>query len=527
MSNSLRSVLRRGAAAVLGGTLVASGLVLGGPAPAAHAHDGDPVPVQIGAGWLESELTGGVIHNDQFGFDDFGATVEAAYALDAVGDRSAMGAIINALRTNADAYTSPGAEVWAGSTGKLLSFVQDLTGGNPRTFGGVDLVAQMESVTGSNGRIADVSSFGDFANTFGQAWAARGLTLVGSPEAPAALDFLLDQQCGAGYFHLDFATPCSNPAPPVDTAAVVVVLLSDLAPADPGQAVALDAAVADAIAWIKTRQAGNGSFDGGTATEGPNANSTGLAGWALNLADEHEAAEAAATWIRGRQVAGLDCEGKLAGELGAIAYDQAAYDAGATDGITVPTAGQWDFATIQALPALLTAPVSESGEIDLGRVPSFLDGGGRQRLVVTGLAPGQRGCASIGRNSRRVVGNSDGVARVRVPVPNRTGSVQVSAEAIDQAVGVAGIVALAGKKLPLDLRSDLHPRGTQRVVVRGLWADEPVVVKDDGSVVARGKANADGRFVAAYGVGRQRGNHDIVVIGRFKDRRNAATYHVG
>ena len=213
MSSSLRSALRRGGTAVLGGTLVASGLVLGGPAPSAHAHDGDPVPAQIGAGWLESELTGGVIHNDHFGFDDFGATVEAAYALDAVGDRSSMGAIIDALRTNADAYTSPGAEVWAGSTGKLLSFVQDLTGGNPRNFGGVDLVAQMESVTGSNGRIADVSSFGDFANTFGQAWAARGLTLAGSPEAPAAVDFLLDQQCGGGYFHLDSRDSLQRPRP--------------------------------------------------------------------------------------------------------------------------------------------------------------------------------------------------------------------------------------------------------------------------------------------------------------------------
>ena len=33
-------------------------------------------------------------------------------------------------------------------------------------------------------------------------------------------------------------------------------------------------------------------------------------------------------------------------------------------------------------------------------------------------------------------------------------------------------------------------------MVRGLWAREPVVVKDDGVVVARGKANAAGRFVA-------------------------------
>src|SRR5687768_14003560 len=109
MSISIRSALRRGGVAVLGGSLlVATGLVLGGPAPSAHAHDADPLPAQLGAGWLERELTGGLIHDDQFNFDDFGATVEAAYALDTVGDRDKMGSIISALRANADAYTSPG-----------------------------------------------------------------------------------------------------------------------------------------------------------------------------------------------------------------------------------------------------------------------------------------------------------------------------------------------------------------------------------------------------------------------------------
>jgi hypothetical protein len=525
MSISIRSALRRGGVAVLSGSLlVATGLVLGGPAPSAQAHEADPLPVQLGAGWLERELTGGLIHDDQFNFDDFGATVEAAYALDTVGDRDKMGSIISALRANADAYTSPGDEVWAGSTGKLLSFVEDLTTANPRTFGDVDLVAQLEGVTAPSGRIADVSSFGDFTNTFGQAWAARGLSLVGSSEAPAALDFLLDLQCGPGYFHLDFSDSCSDPVPPVDTAAAVVVLLSDLVPADPAQAADLDAAVADAVAWIKTRQAGNGSFDGGTATEGANANSTGLAGWALNITDEHEAAEAAATWIRGRQVAGLRCDRKLKDEFGAIAYDQKAYDAALADGITTPVTGQWRFATIQALPALLAAPASED-DLSFRGLPSFLDGGEKVTFTVTGLAPGERACAQIGGRTGAVVGRPDGTARARVQVPNRTGFVGVQVNAAQAGVGTES-VSLAAKRVRFERDAVVGARGQQTVVVRSLFVGERVVVRYDGDRVARGIVNNRGVFRTTFGVGREKGSHRIRVVGQFADRAGTRSFDV-
>lgn len=520
------STLRRFGTAVLGGSLLASGLVLGGPTPASHAHGTDRVPADLGAAWLESELTNGVIHNDQFNFDDYGATVEAAYALDAVGDRDALPAITAALEANADAYTSPGTEVWAGSTGKLLSFVEDQTTSDPTAFGGVDLVAQMEGATATSGRIEDTSSFGDFSNVFGQAWAARGLTLAGSAEAPAALDFLLDLQCGPGFFHLDFTTPCSDPAPPVDTAAVVVILLSGLTISDPARAADLDAAIADAVAWIKTQQAANGSFDGGTATEGPNSNSTGLAGWALHLAGEHEAAEAAASWIRGRQVVGLRCDGALEDEWGAIAYDRAAFAAGVINGITVGTAGQWDFATIQALPALLAAPAAADGEnLSFEGLPVFLDGGEPVRFRVTGLAPGERACAQIGRRTGAVVGRNDGTARARVRVPDRTGFVGVEVNAAQESVG-SEWVALAAKLIRFDRKATVRRGGKQEVVARGLFSGERVIVRYDGDRVARGKATNRGTFRAVFPVGRDRGTHRIKVVGHFADRTGAKSFEI-
>lgn len=526
MTTSIRSAVRKGGAALLGGTLLASGLALGAPAPVAQAHEADPVPADRAAAWLESELTGGVIHNDQFDFDDFGATVEAAYALDLAGRRGKMGAIINALRTNAESYTAPGDDVYAGSTGKLLSFVVDQTTSNPRTFGGLDLVTQLEDVTTPSGRIEDVSAWGDFANVFGQSWAVRGLTLTDSAEAPAALDFLLGLQCGPGYFNLDFATPCSDPAPPVDTSAVVAVLLSDLVPADAGQAAELDAAIAEAIAWIKSQQAGNGSFDGGTATEGANANSTGLAGWALDVAGEHEAAEAAAAWIRGRQVIGARCDGALKDEWGAVAYDDAAFDAGVADGITVATAGQWDFATIQALPALLAAPAAaDPDSLSFDGVPLFLDGGATARFTVTGLAPGERACVLIGGRSGAVVGRADGTARARVGVPDRTGFVDLQVVTLEQGVAAEWVV-LAGKRVRFERSAEVPAGGKQTVVVRSLFVGERVVVRYDGERVAKGVVSDRGVFRATFRVGRDRGTHRIKVVGQFADRAGSKSFEV-
>ncbi|UMG93134.1 hypothetical protein [Nocardioides sp. TF02-7] len=138
--------------------------------------------------------------------------------------------------------------------------------------------------------------------------------------------------------------------PPVDTAALVVVLLHGLAAEDPVVADALDRAVG----WMTTQQADDGSFEGGGGVAGANANSTGLAGWAFHLSGEPDAAEAAATWVRAHQVEG--CEGPLAAAEGAVAFDDATLAAAGRNGITEKTAYQWRLATSQSVPALLATP---------------------------------------------------------------------------------------------------------------------------------------------------------------------------
>ena len=80
------------------------------------------------------------------------------------------------------------------------------------------------------------------------------------------------------------------------------------------------------VAWLERKQAHNGSFGGGTATEAANTNSTGLAAWALGEAGAcRPAAKAAALGPQAAGPAGNVSGTELAGENGAIAYDKAAY----------------------------------------------------------------------------------------------------------------------------------------------------------------------------------------------------------
>lgn len=318
-----------------------------------------PDAALAGAAWLEGELTDGILVNRQYQSDDHSTTVDLAYALRAVApDSAALPEITTALAAGADAYTSPGQDVYAGSTGKLLSFAVD-AGADPRSFGGEDLVAQLEDRTADKGavkgRISDKSQYGDYANGFGQAWAVRGLTLAGSREAASARDYLLQQQCDAGFFRLYLPAAdapvqaCGKAAPePVDTTALAYVLLHDLAEEDPALAGALE----KAIDYILSQQAGDGSFSGGDGADViPNANSTGLAGWALRLAGEDDAAAEAAAWIRAHQLG--ECEGRLAADAGAVGFDDATLAAAGRRGLTAKTEYQWRLATSQSVPALL------------------------------------------------------------------------------------------------------------------------------------------------------------------------------
>ena len=336
-----------------GATLAASALVVAGAATSASA-----APAGSAASWIAGQLTHGVLHNDQYDYDDDGLTIDAALALKAIGGHDhALSQIRHAVAGDVSTYTGSGTERYAGALAKAAVLAQ-ITGGGARHFGGVDLVhrlvQQVDTTGATKGRIHDTSAY-DYANVLGQAYAVRALGRAHAPLAHAAKAFLLEQQCDQGFFRQNFTPDPTKPqacgkggrsAPSVDVTALSVIELSALHHAGP----AAHRSIRHAARWLARHQQANGSFGTGTDGSSANTNSTGLAAWALHLAGRDHAATKAAHWVSGLQT--LATSGKLAKDRGAIAFDRTALKAGRTDGITTETRDQWRRATTQAAPSL-------------------------------------------------------------------------------------------------------------------------------------------------------------------------------
>ena len=341
--------------AAAAGSLLVALTAVAGPASAATTS-----PAGQGADWLSNQLTDGVVHNDQYDFDDYGLTVDVGLALaDLGGHGRAVRRSSGAVARHVAGYIGDGtAEAYAGPTAKA-AVLADAAGKNPRSFGGVDLVSRLEGLVTSSGRIQDTSQYGDFANVIGQSYAVSALSAAGSTKAGKVTGFLLEQQCGRGFFRLKFSDPAAadqscagapraERAPDTDVTALAVLMLRTVDHPRPR----VRQAITDAVQWLKRHQAQDGSFGGGASTEASNTNSTGLAAWALGESGACRAAQRAATWVRGLQVTSRQADTRLRRQVGAIAYDRTAFRAGRTQGITAETRDQWRRASAQAAPGL-------------------------------------------------------------------------------------------------------------------------------------------------------------------------------
>ena len=343
--------LLRPVAALAAGAVIASGL-------SSPAHAG---PDDRAGQWLHSQLTDGAVAGPYAE----GLTVDIGLAFAELGMLTASHEVRDAMASRVHTYTGEGEEVYAGPAAKLLVFVQ-VVGADPRSYGDVDLVSRLNQLVTTTprrlaGRIADQSQYGDYANTIGQGFAARGLARAGTRKADEAIRFLLEQQCSAGYFRLDFARPGKRDqscdagrgaakAPDTDVTALAVLNLRALPKSH--RTHATRRAVNHAVRWLTRTQKRNGSFGGGVATEASNANSTGLAAWALGESGACGPARQAARWVKALQVTGDVSGTPLEGEAGAIAYDRAALTAAQTSGITEGSRDQWRRTTSQAAPGV-------------------------------------------------------------------------------------------------------------------------------------------------------------------------------
>ncbi len=537
----MQHTLRRLGASTLA-FAVGTGLVLAAPGAATAVVDEDAAPVAGGATWLSGELTNGVLHNEQFAFDDYGLSIDAAFALDAAGGHDdAVQRVADAIAANLEAYTSyvpaPGAEphVLAGSLAKALALTT-VAGRDGRSFGGHDLVAELEAqvaTEGANtGRIEDtydpaVAWESDFANTIGQAFAAMGLDAEGGDLTGPVTDFLLQQQCAEGFFRLNFAPAGSDnqtcdgdaaAAPDTDvTALSVIALQSQLEDAG------VRSAVTRATEWLVAAQQTDGSWGGGTSTETPNTNSTGLATTALGLVGETEAAARGAAWVAELQVTevGRCAASPIGADTGAIAYDAAAAELGQDEGITVATRDQWRRATVQALPALRyleSAPTT--APLTLTAPTGYRAAGSKVTLRLAGLGAGETACVA----GAPVTGPATSVV---VTLPAGTGTRTFRADRLGAPSNAARVAALGAKRIPLFLkRARVSVNGTQTVRATGLAAGERVRIFLRGKPVASGQATKAGVFARNVKVGSKLGRTGVKVQGQFANRVNSKSFKV-
>lgn len=515
-------------------------------APVQAAPSSDPTPAALSAGWLVGNLKNGLIETasqyppgegEIYSGPSYGTSVDLALGLSALGGHdTTVAEITDAVAASVEAYTGSGGEIYSGSAAKALTLAVS-QGRDLENFGGIDLLGRVEGRVAtdgpSTGRLSDASQYGDYANSIGQAFAAGALTAAGSPLADEVTDFLLAQQCDAGFFRLYFdadpgsaAQSCdaASPAEPAeqgsDTTALVVLQLAPFADSDPEVQAALD----EAATWLAAQQRADGAFV--DPQTGANANTTGLAGWALGALGRDAEAAKAATWLRARQVVDVCAPGLLKGEQGAVAFNDQAWDEGVQYGIADPLdRTQWLIADVQALPALAYAPASTSAEGASLRLPRFAKAGTKVTVTVGGLAPGERACLTGLGATRQLVGSGDAL---RVSVPLKAGTFRPTLRtATTQVQQAGGLTVLGKKKLTVAVAKKQVKRNARvKVTVRGLVAGEKVTVKVRGRKVASGTASARGVLTRKVTVGKARGVAKITVRGHYATRTGAATVRV-
>ncbi len=496
----------------------------------------DPSPSGDAArDWIVGQLgENDLIYNEQFDSIDYGLSVDTALAALAAGDRASALRVRDALEPDVERYLTgedygDAGSRYAGATAKALVLVQR-TGGDTGDFRGIDLVSRLESLVGAEGatrgRIADVSTYGDYANTIGQALAVEGLAEADSARADDVTSYLLDQQCDQGFFRVEFPAAeapdqtcdgAEDPATPSADATALALLSLRSRAAGPRTREAM----AKATAWLVRAQQDDGSFDADAAGEASNANSTGLAATALGTQCEAIAAHRAGDYLRTLQV-GAGTTGPLAGERGAVAFDEGALARARTDGITTETRDQFRRATAQAVPGLLWQARTRA-TVSFGRTAKFGRVGKSRTLRVRGVDAGETLCLGDPGAFRPVVGTGGLVTR---SVSRNRGGVKRYGATTGPGVATTRITWLDRTRFRVNTKDRVRRGAKQLVIVRGLERGEKVRVFVAGQRVAKGQANARGKYAARFKMTQKPGRTRVKVIGQFFNRKGYQSFRV-
>ena len=222
------------------------------------------------------------------GYADFGLTIDGAFALAATGDEdTALKGIVAFLDSGGkdphgntvDTWTGIGTRFAAGGSIGDEALLAEVTGYNPRDFGGHDLIAALDAAVcarasaGGNTSCAGSGNYTYATSVFDQALGIIAQLRAGqASEAAAPIRYLESLRNSNGSF--PSLIPDSHDQD-VDSTAMAVMALA-LAP---GTAAAAD--VRSGMAWIAAMQKQDGGFPGAS---GDSVNSAGLAIQALTLA---------------------------------------------------------------------------------------------------------------------------------------------------------------------------------------------------------------------------------------------------
>ncbi len=376
------------------GAAYAAGTRAGGAAQAGQS--GDPAAT---ARWLQGELFSsssvgsGPVGSIGSGRADWGLTIDTYWAMKAGGlSASDLAPTWKAIEANAASYAGPfpGApgQYSAGASAKVL-LAAETAGADPtkvRTKGGkaYDFRQRTLDLIGTSGadkgRLMDAPKRGaDDTNTVGQSLAVMGLVGAGTLDATdratvqSAVDFLRTQQCAAGYFRLSYpdglscqaAIPSGAAAPDNDGTAMAAQAL--MAASRAGFVVP-PLSIKAALDHFVSAQESDGSFGGGVNTQGANANSTGLVAATLEAGGRTTEAAKAGTWVAALEATTANAAGTpLATDLGAVAYNPAAFADGLAKGIgkDPKIRDPWRRASAQAIFGLRRLPFADL----IGTVP--------------------------------------------------------------------------------------------------------------------------------------------------------------
>ncbi|WP_134764887.1 prenyltransferase/squalene oxidase repeat-containing protein [Nocardioides sp. 1609] len=448
---------------------------------------------------------------------DYGLTVDAGYALDAVGGQGpALTALTDALAASIDDYATSG-----GARAKLSSFL--LSQG--RTGAAVDaLVDDLEGNIATSapnaGRLVDPDP-NDYNTPLTQAYAVSALHDAGSSLAAPALDFALDQQCDEGFFRSSFAAKTApdqacdadpDASGSVDTTALTVLMLQDQKAAP-----SVQASITEALDWLEDHQAADGSFSSG------NANATGLAGWALGVSGRTAPAREAAGWVRAHQLVNAgSCKPYAAASNGAVVLDDLGLLNAASGPLDQVDNSVATRATTQALPALLWAAGGpRAGATTLTGTTSYVADQTKQAVKVQG-APGNTLCVKAGAKAgQRVVLGADGRASVAVTLPKGTRRTVVSSVDAAGRTATTTYTALGASKLEVSAPKSVKRGARATVKVTRLAAGEKVKVSFRGKVVVRGTANARGVFRTKIVAKGKPGKVRVRAVGQVADRKGS------